>query len=160
MRRLPALALPALVLPVLALQVLGLSALGGCRLIDQRTFEGTGVFPEAAQLHAADFAMRALPPPPLAVVRLGTPDVDWQDKLIEAARDARGRKPDVQFDVVTPVPSLARLDVQDKALRQGAADAAEVATALEWDGVSADSIHIGSRGDRGDPPREVEVYVR
>jgi hypothetical protein len=151
------------VLPIaaqIAALALASGALASCRLIDQRTFEGTGVFPGAAQLHAADYAARAAPPPPLAIVRLGTPGVDWQTPLIAAARDAQVRRADVEFDLVTPIPSLATMSVQDRVARQGAADSAVVATALEGDDISPERIHLGLRGDRGQPPREVEVYVR
>ena len=132
----------------------------GCRLIDQRTFEQAGLYPGAAELHRADYAQRALPAPPLAVVRLGVPDSEWQGGLVAAARDARDRRAGVAFDVVAPYPSRASLAVQDAALRTGAQDAATVATVLEGDGVSPEQIHLGARGDPGQPPREVEVYVR
>ncbi len=135
--------------------------LAGCPLIDQRTFERAGLFPGAQQLHAGDYAARALPPPPLLTIRFGAPgNDDWQPGLLEAARAAQVRKPDVQFDVVTPIPTSATFAVQDAAEKTGAADADAVAIALQADGISADSIHIGSRGDPGRPPREVEIYVR
>jgi hypothetical protein len=137
-----------------------LTILAGCRLIDQRTFEQAGLYPGAAQLRAGDYAARALPPPPLAVVRFGGAAADWQAGLIDAANDALTRKPDVEFDLVTPIPGSASLAAQDAALKTGAQDAAAVAIALESDEVSPDQIHIGSRSDPGNPPREVEVYVR
>lgn len=135
-------------------------ALTSCRLVDQRTFERAGLYPGAAQLARADYAQRALPPPPLVTIRFGNPDSDWQPVLIAAARDARARKPDVTFDVVTPIPTSAPIPVQDAAQKTGAQDAAAVAAVLQGDGVSADQIRIGSRGDPGQPPREIEVYVR
>ncbi len=137
-----------------------IAVLAGCRLVDQRTFKGTGLYPGAAQLARADYAERALPPPPLATIRFGTPDNDWQDTVVAASRDARERKADVTFDLVAPFPSLASLAAQDAAQKTGARDAAAVAAVLQGDGVSADQIRIGARGDPGQPPREVEVYVR
>ncbi len=134
--------------------------LAGCQLVDQRTFERAGLYPGASQLARADYAQRALPPPPLAVIRFGSADIGWQSALIAASRDARERKADVAFDVVAPIPTRASLAVQDAAQKSGAADAAAVARVLEGDGVSADQIHIGARGDPGQPPREIEVYVR
>ncbi len=132
----------------------------GCRLVDQRTFERAGLYPGAAQLHRADFALRALPPPPLVTIRFGAANTGWQEALIAASRDARARKADVTFDIVTPIPVKASLDIQDQAQKSGAKDAAAVAAVLQGDGVSADQIRIGSRGDPGQPPREIEVYVR
>ena len=132
----------------------------GCRLVDQRTFEQAGLYPGAAQLQRADFALKALPPPPLATIRFGAGDTGWQPALIAASREARARKPNVVFDIVTPIPIHASLDIQDQAQKSGAKDAAAVAEVLQADGVSADQIRIGSRGDSGQPPREIEVYVR
>jgi hypothetical protein len=148
--------LPALVVSA----AIALVAASGCRLVDQRRFEQTGLYPGAAQLARADYAQRALPPPPLATIRFGTQSDDWQAGLIAAARDARERKADVAFDVVAPIPTSASLAAQDAAEKAGAQDAATVATVLEGDGVSADQIHLGARGDPGQPPREIEVYVR
>lgn len=137
-----------------------LAALCGCRLIDQRTFEGTALAPRRSQLATSNFASQAQPLPPLAIVRFGSNDEGWRAPLIEAARAARQRKTDVQFDLVAPIPTAAPLIEQNQASREGAEDAATVATALEADGVSADAIHIGQRGDPGNPPRQIEVYVR
>lgn len=134
--------------------------LPGCRLVDQRTFEQAGLYPGAGQLKRADFALKALPPPPLVTIRFGNADTGWQEALIAASREARARKPDVAFDVITPIPVKASLDIQDEAQKSGAKDAAAVAAVLQGDGVSADQIRIGSRGDPGQPPREIEVYVR
>lgn len=143
------------------LLTLGLTVLAGCPLIDQRTFERAGLFPAAQQLHAGDYAASARPPPPLVTIRFGVPgDNDWGPSLLEAARAAQIRKPDVQFDVVTPIPVSATFAVQNAAGKTGAADASAVATALQADGISADAIHIGSRSDPGNPPRQVEIYVR
>ena len=140
--------------------ILMLTILAGCRLVDQRTFEQAGAYPGATQLQRADYAQRALPPPPLATIRFGNADGGWQAGLIAASRDARERKADAVFDVVAPIPIRASLAVQDQAEKSGAQDAAAVATVLEGDGVSADQIHLGARGDAGQPPREIEVYVR
>ncbi len=137
-----------------------LAALPGCRLVDQRTFERAGLTPARPQLAASDFASRAQPLPPLAVVRFGANDDDWRGPLVAAARAAQARRADVQFDVVSPIPLAAPPAVQDEAARTGAGDAATVALALQADGVAPEAIHLGQRGDRGNPPRQVEVYVR
>ena len=132
----------------------------GCRLVDQRTFERPGRSPGTPQLARADYAQRAVPPPALVTIRFGRIDSDWQPAVVAASRDARARKADVIFDLVTPVPTNAPAAVQDSAQKAGAKDAAAVAAVLQGDGVSADQIRIGARGDPGQPPREVEVYVR
>jgi hypothetical protein len=132
-----------------------LLAFSGCRLIDQRTFEPAPTAPEAAQLKRAP-----LPPLPLATIRFDQPDLDWQTPLQAAVLAAQSRKPDVAFDVIAPIPVAAANAAQDKAAAQGAEDARMVADALQYDGIAADHVHLGYRGDPGQPPREVQVYVR
>ncbi len=144
----------------LGVLVAGVLALPGCRLVDQRTFEGTALAPQPSQLSVADYASRAQPLPPLAIVRFGSNDQSWRAPLVQASRAARQRKADVQFDLVAPIPIAAPITEQDQASRDGAADAATVARVLEADGVSADALHLGQRGDAGNPPRQIEVYVR
>lgn len=140
--------------------VVAVLATTGCRLIDQRTFAGAGVAPTAAQLAANDYAASALPALPLTSVRFDRLDGDWQPALLDAVRGVLARRPDAQFDLVTPFPTQATLDLQDRALTSGAADSQQVANALLADGVAADHVHLGSRGDPGQPAREVRVYVR
>ncbi len=134
----------------------------GCRIVDQRTFAGTALAPTADQLASDRLAaeVRSTPAPPLASVRFDRLDADWQPPLLDAVRGALARQPDAQFDLVTPVPTQASLDAQDRALTSGAADLQQVADALLADGVAADHLHLGSRGDPGQPVREVRVYLR
>jgi hypothetical protein len=113
--------------------------LGGCtipgfHLIDQRTFEAT------TPPSAADIARAKLP--------------------AEAIGSVQTRKPDVAFDVVSPVPIKASQADQDRFTAQGKQDAQDIATAIAEDGVAPDHIFLGFRGDPGAPPREVRVYVR
>jgi hypothetical protein len=133
-----------------------LVALGlcGCTLIDQRTFERT---PQAPGADAA--AQARLPAQPLLTIPFGTGD-DWGPALQEAVEAAQGRKPDVQFEVATTVPMGARPAEQARLLRQGAADAEEVANGLASLGVPPDHVHISVQGDHGAPAREVRVYVK
>jgi hypothetical protein len=133
--------------------------LAGClpwdwRLIDQRTFA------PAHAPGAADVARANLPKLPLAVIRFDNLDADYRPALAEAVEAAQAHKANVEFDVLTPIPTAAAQEVQDRFARQGEADAQEVATALAADGVLPDRVHIGFRGDPGSPPREVRVYVR
>lgn len=142
--------------------VVALLAAPGCHLVDQRTFAGAAVAPNAAQLAANQQAAAALP---LASVRLdrvgdGLLHEDWRPALLDAVRGVLGQRPDAQFDVVTPLPMQASLDLQDRALTSGAADSQQVADVILADGVAADHVHLGTRGDPGQPTREVRVYVR
>jgi hypothetical protein len=132
-----------------------LAAFAGCRLIDQRLFEPAATAPEAAQLKRS-----ALPPLPLVTIRFDQPDLDWQTPLQAAVLAAQSRKPDVGFDVVAPIPVAASAAAQDKASAQGVEDVRMVANALQYNGVPADHVHLGYRGDPGQPPREVLVYAR
>jgi len=136
-----------------ALAVLAL--LGGCKLIDQRTFERAPTGPAAAQLARPD-----LPPLPLLTINPSKPDADWRTALADAVLAAGARKPDVSFEVVTPIPTSAKQPVQDDYARNGQADAQVVATALQSDGVLPERISLRFQGDPGAPAREVRLYVR
>ena len=144
-----------LALPLLASALL----LAGClppdfRIIDQRTF-----WPPQAPTEA-EVARAHLPPAPLVTIRFDTPDADYTAALADAVTAAESRKPDVEFDVLTPMPTSAPQAEQDQFARQGAEDAQAVLTALGADGVHPDRVHLGYRADPGSPPREVLVYVR
>jgi hypothetical protein len=128
----------------------------GCTLIDRRTFAGGNrVAPQSAQM-----AQAGLPQLPLVTIRFGQGESDYGPMLSDAVQAAQGRKPDVVFDIVTPVPTAAGLDVQDRFMRQGQEDAEEVATAIAYAGIPQDRIRLSFRGDPGNPAREVRVYVR
>jgi hypothetical protein len=101
-----------------------------------------------------------LPPQPLVVIRFDQLDNDYFPALADAVQLAQARKPNVEFDVITPVPTAAPQAEQDRFARQGAEDAQAVANALGLDGITSERVHIGYRGDPGSPPREVLVYVR
>ncbi|MCW3473111.1 hypothetical protein [Limobrevibacterium gyesilva] len=137
-----------------ALLLAGL-VLTGCTLVDQRTFQRTPPAPTAE-----DVARARLPPLPLVVIRFDQLDTDYQPALAEAIEAAQARKPDVVFDVLTPIPTGEAREVQERYARQGAEDAAAVANALAAEGVPPDRVHMGYRGDPGTPPREVRVYAR
>jgi hypothetical protein len=124
------------------------------KLIDQRTFRRT---PTPS---STDVARAALPPLPLVVIRFDNLDEDYGPILAKAVDAATTVKPDVAFDVLTPMPISAPPDVQARFTSQGVRDAQDVADALVADGVSPDRVHMGFRGDAGTPPREVQVYAR
>ncbi len=135
--------------------LLALSLLGGCRLIDQRTFETAPRGPAAAQL-----AHTELPPLPLLAFDPSNPASDWQPAVADAVLAAEARKPQVAFDVVTPIPTSASQKIQDLYARNGQTDAQAVATALQAAGVPPDRISIRFQGDPGAPGREVRLYAR
>ncbi len=124
------------------------------KLIDQRTF-----WP-ATTPGTTDVARANLPKVPLVVIRFDNLDSNYESALADALVAAQARKADVEFDVLTPMPTTADQAEQDQFARQGEADAQAVAAVLIEDGVPPDRVHIGFRGDPGSPPREVRVYVR
>lgn len=115
-------------------------------LIDQRTFN-PAVAPNPADV-------RALPPLPLAVVRFDAPGIDYRPALARAVEAAQSRKPDADFDVVTPV---ARGKAPNP---QAQDDATAIVRAIAEQGVQPEKIHIGLVEDAGTPAREVRIYVR
>jgi hypothetical protein len=129
--------------------------LGGCRLVDQRTFESAPTAPEAAAMTHTN-----LPPLPLIVVTPAIPDSDWRGPLAQAVEAARARKPDVTFEVVTPIPTSANRSVQDDFMRHGQDDQQVVDRELQADGVPPERITPRFQGDPGAPPREVRLYAR
>jgi hypothetical protein len=142
-------------IPILAALLL----LAGCwapdwKLIDQRNFWPAGT------PGASDVARANLPKLPLLTIDFDDLDANFRPALDDAVVAAQARKPDVEFDVLTPMPTTAPQQQQDEFARQGADDAQQIAAALIDDGVPPDRVHIGLRGDPGSPPREVRVYVR
>lgn len=115
-------------------------------LIDQRTFN-PAVAPNPADV-------RALPPLPLAVVRFDAPGIDYRPDLARAVEAAQSRKPDADFNVVTPVGRGKSPDAQAQD------DATAIVRAIAEQGVQPEKIHIGLVEDAGTPAREVRVYVR
>ena len=130
--------------------------LPGCTLIDQRTFERDGAGPDAAAITRS----AASPKLPLVTIRFDDPDADFRPALADAIDAAQSAKPSVEFDVVAPIPTKATQAVQDRFAAQGKTDTATVAEAFGYAGILLDRVHVGLRGDPGDPPREVLVFVR
>ena len=139
--------------------LLWLLALSSCRLIDQRTFEAAAVAPPPSALQALASGDQR-PTRPLVTIPLGDLDQSWRLPLVQAARQAQARKPDVQFDVVTLRTTQPGL-VDDPAVAKSLDDAAlAVAGVLLGDSIDAGRVHLGVRGDAGRPPPEVLVFVR
>ena len=140
--------------PLLLALLLGGCTIPGFRLIDQQTFARTPA-PTSTDVARAD-----LPPLPLLVIRFSDMDQDYGPALAEALDAAMSRKPDVAFDVLTPVPTSASPEEQARFTKQGIIDAQDVANAMVVDGISPDLVHMGFRADAGSPPREVLVFAR
>ncbi|MDE2199657.1 MAG: hypothetical protein KGJ41_11610 [Rhodospirillales bacterium] len=119
-------------------------------MIDQQTFEGR---PQAPTKVTAP-----LPASPLVTLRMD--GQDFRPALAEALGPVLARSPAAAFEVLTPVPTAAAADVQQRAIRQGGIDAQSVATALAYDGVDPARVHLGLVADPGSPAREVRVFVR
>ena len=136
--------------------LLSMTLLGGCTLIDQRTFNPMAGAKPAPPLPPPGPA----PAPPLVTIDFGRPNPDYTTALQQAVDQARSRKPDVQFDVVTVVPNTGTPENQVAAATALTADAREVARRIEANGVDDDHIHLLARAQIGVPTRRIEIYVR
>ena len=86
--------------------------------------------------------------------------IDFGPPVAEAVRAAQARKPDVVFDIFAVVPTEASPAEQDRRVAQASADAGQIARAFAAAGVPFERLRLGLRGDPGQPPREVLVFVR
>jgi len=146
------LSLPAPVRRLALLAALPGCALPGCALVDQNTFNpAAGAVPVIPPAPAAA-AVAAPPPgpPPLFTVQPGQPA---QEAVRRGVAAARGRKADVNFDVVAMVPA-------DSQAAASSADAGAVARAITAQGVPPGRVHLFARPEAGLAGREVRVYVR
>lgn len=135
--------------------LLAVGALPGCTLVDQRTFQSAAVAPGAAEIARIQASAR-----PLVSVRMDAPEVDYRPTLAEAVQATQIRNPNASFDVLALVPNQAPPAEQDRRVAQAAQDAQAVAAAMGAAGVLSDRLHLGLRGDNGNPAREVRVFVR
>ena len=115
------------------------------KMVDQRTF---GATPEAPS------EVVPLPDRALAVIRFDGQPADYSPDVTELVAAATGRKPNVEFNVVTPV-ALGQVPGP-----QAEADAATVARALAEQQILTERIHLGVVEEAGKPAREVRIYVR
>jgi len=148
------LSLPALIRRLALMAALPGCALPGCALVDQNTFNpAAGAVPVIPPAPAAA-AVAAPPsgPPPLFTVRPGQPA---QEAVRRGVAAARGRKADVNFDVVAMVPADGQA-----AASSADADAGAVARAIAAQGVPPGRVHLFARPEAGLAGREVRVYVR
>jgi hypothetical protein len=126
----------------------------GCTLIDQRTFNPTAGFP-------AKMPTTPGPPPivPFLTIDLSTAHPDYAATLNQAVAEAVGRKPNVEFDVVSVVPGTGTPAQQVAAATGITGDAREIARAINADGVDDDRIHLSARADSAVTTRQVQIFV-
>lgn len=143
-------------LPLLA----GTALLGACRLVDQTTFDpALRARIEAKPQPAPAPASPRLGPPPLLTIRSGA-DVDYAAALRVAVAEARRRKPDVVFKVVTAEPALAGDEARIAALTRDGGLARRVASDILADGVDPGQVALGAMFEPGLKRPEVRVYVQ
>ena len=129
------------------------SMLCGCTLVDQRTFNaraGLPVVPPAAPGGTVA----------LVTIDLAQAHPDYAAALHQAVREAVGRKPGVEFDVVSVVPATGTPAQQVAAATGITGDARDIARAINADGVDDARIHLSARADAGAATRQVQVFVR
>jgi hypothetical protein len=144
---------------VLVPVLLAALALTGCKLVDQRTFDPSAGRPPPPPVLPQRPA--PLPVPPLATVVAGSPADDWKPALVEIARAALARKPNVLFRVISRVPAAGDPDAQARALQGVATGTGQaVADALVSAGVPAGQIELTGRSDPGVRQPDVQVFVR
>ena len=145
--------LPAPVRRLALLAALPGCALPGCALVDQNTFNpAAGAVPVIPPAPAAAVAAPPPGPPPLFTVQPGQPA---QEAVRRGVAAARGRKADVNFDVVAMVPADSQA-----AASSADAGAGAVARAITAHGVPPGRVHLFARPAAGLAGREVRVYVR
>lgn len=130
------------------------SLLVGCTLIDQRTFNPLAGIPAKAPVAAGAPAIM-----PLLTIDLAKANPDYAGSLHQAVAEAVGRKPTVEFDVVSIVPATGTTAQQVAAATGITGDARDIARAINQDGVDDTRIHLSARADPAASNRQVEVFV-
>lgn len=116
-------------------------------LVDQRSFWPRVETPSPSQ-------MQHLPPLPLAVIRFNAGAADTTATLARSITETLLRKPDAEFEVITPV---ATNQTPTQAQTQ---DATDIARLIAEQSVPPDHIHIGAAEEPNAAGREVRVFVR
>lgn len=140
----------------LAVLLLGVGTTG-CRLVDQTTF---GAKPQKPPPDYLTQALQPGPALPLVTIVFNGGEVAYQDELRLAVQMAEGRKPGVQYDLVTVVPDKGAPADQVAAAKTGESDAIDVATQMSELGVDPTHIHMAARTDPNVNARELRIYVR
>ncbi len=128
--------------------------LAGCTLIDQRTFNpraGLPPLPKAGGGPAGNVA--------LVTIDLSKANPDYAAALHQAVGEAVGRKPNVEFEVISVVPATGTPAAQVAAATGITGDAREIARAINQDGVDDSRIHLTARADPGVSTRQVQIFV-
>ena len=139
--------MPRIIVPLTAV------LLCGCTLIDQRTFDPRAGMPVASPAAAGGVVA-------LVTIDLAKAHPDYAAALHQAVREAVGRKPGVEFDVVSVVPATGTPQQQVAAATGIIGDARDIARAINADGVDDGRIHLSARSDAGASSRQVQVFVR
>ena len=135
--------------------LLALTALvAGCKLIDQRTFN-----PRAGLGPPDPPTITTAPTPALITIDFEKPDPAYEQQLRQAVDLAVGRKPNVEFDVVTVVPAKGTPAEQVTAATSIRGDARDVARVISSEGVDDDRVHLLARAEAGAAGRQVQVFV-
>ena len=134
-----------------------LCCIAGCKLVDQTTFGGG---PETPPPDALTRALQPGPPVPLVQIVFNGGQVAYARQLRLAVLMAEGRRPGIQYDLVTVVPARGSPADQVAAARQGESDAIAVADEMNALGVDPPRIHMAARTDPGVNTRELRIYVR
>ena len=98
--------------------------------------------------------VRNLPPLPLAVLRFNAGAPDMTAALARSVAETLLRKPEAEFDVITPVESGGTPSPAQ------AQDATDVAHVIAEQSVPTEHIHIGAAEEANAAAREVRVFVR
>jgi hypothetical protein len=161
----PARAVPAprspavLVLTLIVLTGIVL-ALGGCHLVDRGDLPvALGGAPPPVVKVAAKPVPKPEGPEPLLTIRFG-PGVYYDTQLRDAVAQARARKPDVTFDVVTAVPATGDSAAAFADAEQDSGGAQQVARDIERLGVPPARVFLSAQISPTITEREVRVYVR
>lgn len=134
-----------------------LLCVAGCKIVDQTTFGST---PEKPQADMLTRALQPGPPIPLVDIVFNGGQVAYNDQLRLAVLMAEGRRPGIQYDLVTVVPARGSPADQVAAARDGESDAIAVAGRMNALGVDPPRIHMSARTDPGASSRELRIYVR
>src|SRR5207248_1539322 len=103
--------------------VVVLCCVAGCKLVDQTTFGGR---PETPPPDALTRALQPGPPVPLVRIVFNGGQVAYAQQLRLAVLMAEGRRPGIQYDLVTVVPARGNPADQVAAARQGENDGYQI----------------------------------
>lgn len=137
----------------------GALLVSGCHILGQDNLPpALGGLPPAPPPKPAPPPPKPAGPPALLTIHPG-PGVYWREPLRQAVDEARRRKADVAFDVVTVVPLTGDVAAQMAAAQADGSTAADVGRSIASLGVAANRIALSARTDPGVTESEVRIYV-